>query len=86
VLAMPVGRFLVLLEAARRRAANLRLWATQIAAFPWMEGADRQKMVAALLEQAETQEEREARWDAGWRRLDGVLSGAQIGTVRRLES
>lgn len=77
VLALPLGRFLVLLEAARRRAARERLWELQVAGFPHREGKDRQQIINSLRDQIETAEEKQERWDAGWQGLDRLLSGPQ---------
>lgn len=74
MLAMPVGRFQVLLEAAHRRRAKLQLQALLAASYPHMSAAGRRAVYSALLAQSETPEERQARWDASWEKLDRLLS------------
>lgn len=80
-------RFLALSEEAARRQARRQLRAIEAACAPWMKDGDRQKMQSQLLEAASTPEQKEARWDAAWRRLDELVGGARIGgTVKRSET
>jgi hypothetical protein len=74
VLDMPVGRFQVLLEAARRRRARLNMEALMISAYPHMTEDGQQETFRAFRDQAETEAEREARWNANWDRLGQALT------------
>lgn len=54
--------------------------ALQISAYPHMDGKGRRDLFRRLREAAETQTEREARWEEGWSKLDGLLRKSAVGT------